>query len=156
MAAAAAAARAELVERVAEVDDGLAELFLAADGDVAGIGAADIRAAIRRAVIALKFVPVFLGSAYKNKGVQLLLDGVADYLPSPVEKANTALDRSAGEAPVALVTDRYTGTLRVPAWAAGLMRATRASTGALRPSTCSKFALSLMSAPFAAAGAATG
>lgn len=46
----------------------------------------------RSATIALKFQPVFLGSAFKNKGVQLLLDGVADYLPSPTEVDNTALD----------------------------------------------------------------
>ena len=103
LAAAAEAARAELVERVAEVDDELAELFLADDG--APPSDAALAAAIRRAVIAQKFVPVFLGSAYKNKGVQLLLDGVADYLPSPIEKPNFALDRSAGEAPVPLSTD---------------------------------------------------
>ena len=103
MADAAAAARAELVERVAEVDDELAEVFLADGGPPPT--AAQIRAAIRRAVIALKFVPVFLGSAYKNKGVQALLDGVCAYLPSPAEKANFALDRSAGEAQVALSTD---------------------------------------------------
>ena len=37
----------------------------------------------RRATVSLAFVPIFMGSAYKNKGVQLLLDGVSDYLPSP-------------------------------------------------------------------------
>jgi elongation factor G len=101
--AAVEAARAELVERVAEVDDALAERFL--DDGAPPPTEAEIRAAIRRAVISLKFVPVFLGSAYKNKGVQLLLDGVVDYLPSPQEKANVALDRSAGEAAVPLSTD---------------------------------------------------
>lgn len=93
--------RAELVEKVAEVDDKLGELFLAE----AAPSDDELKAAIRRATLALKFVPVFMGSAYKNKGVQLLLDGVLDYLPNPMEKATVALDRSAGEAEVALKAD---------------------------------------------------
>lgn len=59
--------------------------------------AAQLKAAIRRSVIANKFVPVFCGSAYKNKGVQMLLDGVVDYLPNPTQKQNVALDRGDGE-----------------------------------------------------------
>ena len=47
--------------------------------------------ACRRATVSLAFVPIFMGSAYKNKGVQLLLDGVSDYLPSPCQVENTAL-----------------------------------------------------------------
>ena len=47
----------------------------------------------RRATVSLAFVPIFMGSAYKNKGVQLLLDGVSDYLPSPCQVRNTALVR---------------------------------------------------------------
>ena len=43
--------------------------------------------------MSLAFVPIFMGSAYKNKGVQLLLDGVSDYLPSPCQVRNTALVR---------------------------------------------------------------
>ena len=45
----------------------------------------------RRATVSLAFVPILMGSAYKNKGVQLLLDGVSDYLPSPGQIQNTAL-----------------------------------------------------------------
>lgn len=47
-----------------------------------------------RATVALRFQPVFMGSAFKNKGVQLLLDGVTDYLPCPTEVNNVALDLS--------------------------------------------------------------
>ncbi len=51
-----------------------------------------IQAAIRKGVLSLKFVPVFMGSAYKNKGVQKLLDGVADYLASPYDVENKAME----------------------------------------------------------------
>lgn len=44
--------------------------------------------------MSLAFVPIFMGSAYKNKGVQLLLDGVTDYLPSPGQVQNSALVRT--------------------------------------------------------------
>lgn len=56
-----------------------------------------LKGAIRRQTLACNFVPVFMGSAFKNKGVQPLLDGVLDYLPQPTEKENYALDRSKGE-----------------------------------------------------------
>mmetsp|Transcript_34262 Transcript_34262/g.61810 ORF Transcript_34262/g.61810 Transcript_34262/m.61810 type:complete len:753 (-) Transcript_34262:175-2433(-) len=84
----AEAKRQALVEAVSEVDDEIAELFL----NEQPVDGPTLKAAIRRAVLALKFQPVFMGSAYKNKGVQLLLDGVLDYLPSPTEVVNTALD----------------------------------------------------------------
>jgi elongation factor G len=81
LAAAAAEAREHLLEIVADCDDGIAELFL----DGADIPEADLRAAIRRACIGLKLVPVFAGAALRNKGTQPLLDGVVDYLPSPID-----------------------------------------------------------------------
>ncbi len=71
----------ELKERVADVDDELGELFLMEEP----IDAPTLKAAIRRACIANKFVPVAGGSAFKNKGIQALLDAVVDYLPSPLE-----------------------------------------------------------------------
>jgi elongation factor G len=83
------------------VDEELAEVFLA---DLQPTPE-QIHNAIRRATLALKFVPVFCGSAYKNKGVQLLLNGVVDYLPNPTEKVNIAMDRNDGEKEVALTTD---------------------------------------------------
>jgi elongation factor G len=92
--------RAELVERVAEVDDTLAEAFL--ERGAAEVTAEELAAGIRRATLALRFFPVFMGSAFKNKGVQTLLDGVVAYLPSPLETKPVALDLSAAEAPVAL------------------------------------------------------
>ncbi len=63
--------RSELIERLSEVDSEMEDLFLNETAPTEE----QIKAAIRRATIALKFVPVFLGSAYKNKGVQKLLDG---------------------------------------------------------------------------------
>eukprot|EP00934_Nitzschia_sp_Nitz4_P000095 Nitzschia sp. Nitz4//scaffold8_size234185//126690//129098//NITZ4_001268-RA/size234185-augustus-gene-0.270-mRNA-1//-1//CDS//3329559839//95//frame0 len=88
--------RLELIERLADVDDEVAELFLMEETpDVE-----TLKDAIRRQTIACNFVPVFMGSAFKNKGVQPLLDGVIDYLPQPNEKENFALDRSKDEEPV--------------------------------------------------------
>jgi len=88
--------RAELIERLADADDEIAELFLMEETPTAE----DFKAAIRRQTIACKFVPVFMGSAFKNRGVQPLLDGVIDYLPQPIEKPNYALDIENDEAPV--------------------------------------------------------
>eukprot|EP00979_Chaetoceros_neogracilis_P006824 scaffold1388_cov267-Chaetoceros_neogracile.AAC.61 len=85
--------REELIEKLADADDEIAEMFLMEETP----SIEDIKAAIRRQTIDCKFVPVFMGSAFKNKGVQALLDGVLDYLPEPVEKDNFALDRSKGE-----------------------------------------------------------
>ncbi|KAK6162579.1 hypothetical protein DH2020_002420 [Rehmannia glutinosa] len=90
--------RRELVEIVSEVDDKLAEAFLSDEP----ISAAELEEAIRRATVARKFVPVFMGSAFKNKGVQPLLDGVLSYLPCPAEVSNHALDQSKNEEKVTL------------------------------------------------------
>jgi elongation factor G len=78
---AAAAAREKLIEAVATVDDSLMHKYL--EGEQ--ITEADIRAALRKGTLELKLVPVVTGSAFKNKGVQTLLDAVVDYLPSPLD-----------------------------------------------------------------------
>ena len=73
--------RETLIEAIVEDDDEMAMLYL----EGADIPVEDLKTAVRRAVIESRFVPVFCGSAFKNKGVQSLLDAVLDYLPSPVE-----------------------------------------------------------------------
>ncbi|MFL5351948.1 elongation factor G [Archangium sp.] len=94
----AKADRLEMIEKVAEVDDTLGELFLAD----AAITNDQIMAAVRRATIALKMTPVMCGSAYKNKGVQLLLNAICSFLPHPAEITNEALDQKNAEAKVIL------------------------------------------------------
>ena len=65
-----------------------------------------IKVAIRAGTLSMNLTPVFMGSAYKNKGVQLLLDGVNDYLPNPTEVRNTAVDLGKDEAEVVIPNDR--------------------------------------------------
>jgi elongation factor G len=74
-------ARTQLVERIAELDDELTVKYL--EGEE--IGLEELKAALRRSVIAGKATPVFCGSSLRNKGVQILLDAVIDYLPSPAD-----------------------------------------------------------------------
>ncbi|MEM1159265.1 MAG: elongation factor G [Verrucomicrobiota bacterium] len=76
-----AQAREELIEALADRDDIMAEIFLGDEEPTAK----DIKEAIRRQTIANTFVPVVGGSAFKNKGVQALMDAVIDYLPSPLD-----------------------------------------------------------------------
>lgn len=90
--------RKMLIETLADVDDEIAEIFL----DERTPSAEQLKTAIRRATIALKFTPVFIGSALADKSVQPMLDGVCDYLPNPSEVENLALDRRRNEAPVKL------------------------------------------------------
>ncbi|TFG82423.1 MAG: elongation factor G [Spirochaetales bacterium] len=91
----AAKYREELLDSASMFSDELAEAYLE------GVETPEmIKAAIRKGTISLQFVPVFVGSAYKNKGVQLLLNGVIDFLPAPDEVKNTALDLDNDETPV--------------------------------------------------------
>ncbi|MFB0527757.1 MAG: elongation factor G [bacterium] len=71
--------REELLEALSEVDDRLLDKYIHGKE----IGSDEIITALRKATLAVKMIPVFCGSALKNKGVQMLLDGVVDYLPSP-------------------------------------------------------------------------
>src|SRR6185369_17964431 len=74
-------ARAQLIEALGEVDDEILALYV----EGAEISEARLRASIRRATIGARAVPVLFGAAFKNKGVQPLLDAVVDYLPSPAD-----------------------------------------------------------------------
>ncbi|MBE0569392.1 MAG: elongation factor G [Deltaproteobacteria bacterium] len=76
-----AKAREQLLEAVADVNDKLLEKYLLGED----IDVAELAAAIRVATIGLKFTPIVCGTAFRNKGVQPLLDAVVDYLPSPVD-----------------------------------------------------------------------
>ncbi len=82
----AAEARHQLIDVLSNYDDAITEKYL---GDEE-ITADDLRRALRRATIASQIVPVLCGSAFKNKGVQPMLDAVVDYLPSPMDVAPTA------------------------------------------------------------------
>jgi elongation factor G len=73
--------REELIEKALEQDDALLEAYL--EGEEPSVE--DIKRCIRKGTIALDFFPTYCGSAFKNKGIQLVLDAVVDYLPSPTE-----------------------------------------------------------------------
>lgn len=73
--------RNKLIEKIAETDDALLEKYLGGQE----INVLELKQALRRAVIEYKLVPIYAGSSLRNKGVQPLLDGVVDYLPSPVD-----------------------------------------------------------------------
>ncbi|MCL4456404.1 MAG: elongation factor G [Nitrospirae bacterium] len=114
--------REKLLEAVADVDENIMEKYLSGEA----ISADAIKNALRRGVVEMKFTPVLCGSAFKNKGVQLLLDGIVDYLPSPLDippvKGVRPLDgveverRAADEEPFAalafkIMTDPFVGQL---------------------------------------------
>ncbi len=118
---AAAAARAELIEIAVEQDDAVMETYL--EGNEPDV--ATLKALIRKGTLAFDFVPVLCGSAFKNKGVQPLLDAVIDYLPSPLDippvdgilpNGDTDTRKADDEAPFSalafkIMTDPFVGTL---------------------------------------------
>ena len=120
--AAAEEAREKMLEQIVETDEALMDKYF---GDEE-ITVAELKAALRRATIAGQLQPVFCGSALKNKGIQPLLDGVVDYLPSPVDippvrgvnpdTGEEEIREAKDDAPLAalvfkIVTDPYAGRL---------------------------------------------
>ncbi len=81
LAAAAEEARFEMIDSVAEYDDEVLTKYVAGEH----LSIQEIRTAVRAATLACEVIPVFCGSSFRNKGVQALLDGVVDYLPSPAD-----------------------------------------------------------------------
>ncbi len=73
--------REKMLEALADVDDNIMEKFLGREK----VNVDEIKAAIRKGTLEMKLVPVFCGSSFRNKGVQLLLDAIVDYLPSPLD-----------------------------------------------------------------------
>ena len=76
---------ANTIEKICELDDALTEKFL--NGETPNLE--ELKSALRKATIELRAFPVFCGAAFKNKGVQQILDAVIDYLPSPLDKGTT-------------------------------------------------------------------
>jgi elongation factor G len=113
--------RLELVEKVAELDEELTMKYL--EGEE--ISVEELKAALRKGVCEVKIFPVVCGSSYRNKGVQLMIDAVIDYLPSPVdvpdikghlEDGTEVTRKSADNEPFAalafkIMTDPYVGKL---------------------------------------------
>ena len=115
--------RTKMVEKIAELDDELTMKFLEAQE----ISIDELKLALRKGVLANKTAPVFCGSSLKNKGVQVLLDAVVDYLPSPADKPTITVSEPGNsentfdilaqdDAPLSalvfkIVTDPYVGRL---------------------------------------------
>jgi elongation factor G len=97
----AKAALAELIEAVSNKDDAIAELVL----EEKPIDAATLKAAIRRLTCKIEIIPVLCGSAFKKKGVQVLVDAVIDYLPSPIDVPSAEGHEVGTETVVQAVTD---------------------------------------------------
>ncbi|HMK44134.1 MAG TPA: elongation factor G [Dissulfurispiraceae bacterium] len=114
--------RDKMLEAIADVDEALMEKYLGGEE----ISAEEITAALRKGTVEMKLTPVLCGSAFKNKGVQLLLDAVIDYLPSPLDvpsvkglvpREETEIERKASDdEPFAalafkIMTDPFVGQL---------------------------------------------
>jgi len=93
--------RAALLDEISMYSDELMEALL----EERDIPAEMIYSAVRKGTLSLEFTPVFIGSAYKNKGVQSLLDAVEAYMPSPMDVVNNALDLKNEEAEITVTND---------------------------------------------------
>lgn len=94
-------AREKMVEKISETDDALMEKYLAGETPTVE----ELKKALRKAVIAIRIIPVYVGTALRNKGVQLVLDGVVDYLPSPLDRDNIKGINDVGEAVIKKASD---------------------------------------------------
>ncbi len=86
--------RLRLVEALGDFDDEIAEAFL--DGEGPNVTPEQLRPVIRKATLSLELTPVFVGAAFKNKGLQHLLDGATQFLPNPTEVENKAFEIGSG------------------------------------------------------------
>lgn len=93
--------REELVEAVSDFDDTIAEKYLGGEE----VSADELRVAIRKATLSLNFVGVIPGSSFKNKGVQMVLDAVVDYLPSPLDLPPMKAFKDDGETEIGVEPD---------------------------------------------------
>ena len=91
--------RLKMIEALSDFDDHLAEKFLSEKDPTEE----EIKCAVRKATVSLNITPVFMGSAFKNKGVQLILYAVVDYLPNPSEVENKAFNQMEEEKEVVLL-----------------------------------------------------
>lgn len=90
--------RTALVETLAEMDDAIVEVFFdKAEGDHMRVDSSALKEAIRRVTVANKAVPVLCGAAFKNLGVQPLLNAVVDYLPSPLDRPSALVTYTSGK-----------------------------------------------------------
>ncbi|CAO3614866.1 unnamed protein product [Mucor fragilis] len=100
--------RTALVEALAEMDDAIVETFFdEADGDHMRVDPEAVKAAIRRVTVANKAVPVLCGAAFKNLGVQPLLNAVIDYLPSPLDRPSAMVTYSSGKTALIPLNDSH-------------------------------------------------
>jgi elongation factor G len=97
--------RDELVAEMGNFDDDVATKYLSGEA----VTAPELRKAVRTATLSLKFTPVMTGSAFKNKGVQTLLDAVTYYLPNPNEVVNEGLDQNNKEEKIVIESDSSKG-----------------------------------------------
>ncbi len=115
--------REKMIEALADFDEGLMEKYL--NGQIDAITEDELKAALRRGTVQMKITPVLCGTAFKNKGVQQLLDAIVDYLPSPLDvppmtgkdpEGNVATRKADPEEPFSalafkIVTDPFVGQL---------------------------------------------